>query len=513
MQKLIKQNNYIALIAKLTIGLVVFALIFSVSVNLALARTSDTGTLNYDVSGQSNSFFCSTMFPGSYDYKVIFPNETLVGHKDPHASTAFGNIPAGNYKISILTMDSYADRKDVSQSNEQLYLSVGGSDTGLTTDLPDYAVTGYSLDVFDNVKLNYNVSSMVAKHISYKGVSGPNSVRPVCAIFEPINTNPTPELSVSCSANPTSANINQAVNWNSTASGGNGSYSYSWSGTDGLSGINQNTSKSYSTTGTKTATITVTSGGKTKSASCNANITSTPVNNNLNVSCSVDDSSVEVDEDVQFTANVTGGNGTYVYNWTGSDGLFSVNRTFDWSFDDDGTKHISVTVFSGSESDTDTCTVDVDEEENDEDFDVSCYADDSTVSVGERVRWNADVDGVDEDDVDYDWSGDEDLDSGSRSPSIVYDYPGRKEAYVRVRVNGDSETARCYVNVTGNTVLSYNSYNPNNQVLDAVYLSEVPYTGLADNIKLVWFIIGLALFSAYVAYVIIAYKKQHGEVK
>ncbi len=234
-----------------------------------------------------------------------------------------------------------------------------------------------------------------------------------------------------------------------------------------------------------------------------------PVPNTLSVSCSVDDSSVDVDEDVRYTANVSGGNGNYVYNWSGTDGVFNTNRSFNWSYDDTGTKRTTVTVFSGSESVSDTCSVKVSDNSNNDNLSVSCYADDSSVMVGDRVRWIAEVDG-DDGDIDYDWSGDDGLDSSSKSPSMYYNTPGTKEAEVRVRSNGDSDTARCTVRVSGNTVLSYSQYNPNNQVLDAVYLNEVPYTGLADNKGLIWFIVGLLLVSAYLAYIFIAYKKNFG---
>ncbi len=320
----------------------------------------------------------------------------------------------------------------------------------------------------------------------------------------------TTPLQISCSANPNNVSVNGTVTWNATViSGGNGNFTYAWSGDDGLSGYSQSLNKLYSSVGTKHATVTVSSNGSNATASCSANVSNT--NSGLSVACEVDDSSVDVDEDVRYTANVTGGSGTYVYNWSGSDGLFSTSRSFNWSYDDNGTKHATITVFSGGESASDECSVKVKDNNND-DLSVYCYASDDNISVGNQVRWYAEVDG-DDGDIDYDWSGDDGLNSSNRSPSMYYNTPGTKDATVRVRSNGQSDTAHCSINVTQNSVLAFSQSNPNNLVLDSVYLNEVPYTGLADNLNLIWFILGLALFSAYVAYVVIAYKKQHGTHK
>lgn len=85
-------------------------------------------------------------------------------------------------------------------------------------------------------------------------------------------TLPTPTLSVSCLANPSSAQTNQSVIFISSVaiSGGTGTYIYSWTGD--CIGYNANCSNSFSQAGTKTATLTVNFGGQTKTTNCSATI-------------------------------------------------------------------------------------------------------------------------------------------------------------------------------------------------------------------------------------------------
>jgi hypothetical protein len=52
----------------------------------------------------------------------------------------------------------------------------------------------------------------------------------------------------------------------------------------------------------------------------------------------------------------------------------------------------------------------------------------------------ADVRGGDGD-YDYDWDGDDGLNSSNYSPSMTYNTGGRKDATVRVRSDGQTETA------------------------------------------------------------------------
>jgi hypothetical protein len=315
-------------------------------------------------------------------------------------------------------------------------------------------------------------------------------------------------LTISCSASPSVINVNESTSWNALASGGVGSYLYSWTGTDSLYGSSQSVSKNYSISGTKNATVTVTSGGQTASANCSATVNQQQIYNNLTVSCSANPSSTDVDEYINWSANASGGTNGYTYSWTGTDGLYGNSQATSKYYSNEGTKYGYVTVTSNGQTATASCSARVYEDNNDdEDLYVSCYASPSNPQVGSQMHWYADVSGGDGD-YDYDWSGTDGLDSSSRSPSMTYYNGGSKSATVRVYSDGQSDTATCYANVNQNTVLAYSQYNQT-PMAGAVYLSQVPYTGLADNLNLIWFIIGLALFSAYIAYVIYSYKKEN----
>lgn len=318
-------------------------------------------------------------------------------------------------------------------------------------------------------------------------------------------------LGGSCQVIPANGSaVNQSVNWRASAWDGTGSYTYVWSSNDGLSGTEYSVFKTYPTSGTKSATVVISSGSESVTRTCTTNIT--PVaDNNLSVSCDADDSTVDVDENVHWSASVSGGNGSYSYDWDGTDGLNGSGQNVTWSYDDNGTKTAIVTVTSNGQTAVDSCTIRVDEEDEDDDLEVSCYANPSSVQVGSSVTWRVSVSGG-AGDYDYDWDGTDNLNSSSRSPSKTYNTPGRKTATVTVEdADGNEESDTCSVTVNQNTVLAFSEYNQT-PYQEAVYLNQVPYTGVAENWSFALFLAGLSLFSAYVAYVVIAYKKNNGEL-
>ena len=67
--------------------------------------------------------------------------------------------------------------------------------------------------------------------------------------------------------------------------------------------------------------------------------------------------------------------------------------------------------------------------------------------------------------------------------------------------------AKPYINVNQNSVLAFSqSYQA--PLASAVYLSQIPSTGVYDNMKLAYFVGFLALISAWIAYIVIARKKE-----
>ncbi len=511
---------------------------------------------------------------------------------------ANANIPAGTYRVTLYGYDGYDTRNTVSQPNERYYVKLMNGNTLVTSshstsDLQDNVTFAQVMQVVNsNLVISSNINKVVATHSAYPDSSSPNSIHLGCAAFDPV-TPPPATLNGSCSVNPTSANIGDSVNWSATASGGTGSYTYSWTGTDGLIGNTISIVKTYASAGTKTGTLTITSGSQSITRTCTM-IVNTPPPDTLNGSCSVSPSAINVGGYLNWSATASGGIGSYTYSWTGTDGLIgnsasvsqayqtagtktgivtitsggqSISKTcnavvnenitndlsiscnaspssadryedvtwhsyayggtgsytYSWSgtnglsgnsqnvtksYSSTGTKIGTITVTSGSQTASASCSMNVVEEDN-EDLNVSCYANPSTVQVGNQMRWYVNVSGGDGD-YDYDWNGTNGLNSSSHYPYMTYSTPGTKTATVTVTDgDGNEDSDTCYINV--NSVLAFSqTYQPPMQ--SAVYLSQVPYTGIADYYKSIWFFGLLALFSAWIAYIVISYQKNNQEV-
>ncbi len=79
--------------------------------------------------------------------------------------------------------------------------------------------------------------------------------------------------------------------------------------------------------------------------------------------------------------------------------------------------------------------------------------------------------------------------------------------------SGQSVTQTCNVYVGGNngnvTLVSNGSNTPNNGTLaSGVYLSDIPYTGVGENLKMILFVLGMTLWSAFMAWVFLKKKAQ-----
>ncbi len=196
-------------------------------------------------------------------------------------------------------------------------------------------------------------------------------------------TDTTPSTFVaSCSASPSSIKIGGTINWSGTATGGTGTYTYSWTGTDSLSGTSSAISKSYSSVGTKNATITVTSGRDVATADCSASVTRDgipptpppgvcvsncgggggpiiPLDTTLSGYCSANPSTGKVGDPIIWSAYPSGGNGSYYYNWFGSDMYSNSGQSFGKIYSTPGTKNMTVRITSGSETITRNCSADL----------------------------------------------------------------------------------------------------------------------------------------------------------
>ena len=274
------------------------------------------------------------------------------------------------------------------------------------------------------------------------------------------NNNYVPPVMVSCTPNTYNAQTGQNVVWSAAVSGGSGNYSYSWSGTDGLSGGGNSQSRSYSSSGTKNAHVTVTSGGKSASADCSTYVSESQ--NTLSGSCSVDRTNVNRGDSVNWSANASGGNGSYSYSWSGDyplSGQSGSNVTA--SYDSTGSKYGTVTITSGNQTITRSCGSTY-VNDNYQNFNVSCSIDNHYVNVGDQVHMNASASGGNGNYY-YTWYGSSPLDGRTGSSQYVtYDSTGDKSVSVTVNSNGQQRTQSCgtvHVGNNYNSGYNYNYYN------------------------------------------------------
>lgn len=167
---------------------------------------------------------------------------------------------------------------------------------------------------------------------------------------------PPATLTGACFASKNPLNLNESVTWSATASGGTGTYTYAWSGDNNLGGTASATTTSYSTAGTKNAQVVITSGTQSITKTCTT-VVNPPSESSFSLTCSASPSSALTNNEITFTANPTGGTGTYTYSWTGDDSLSGTTAIVKKSYIARGQKNATVTVVSGNETKTATCSV------------------------------------------------------------------------------------------------------------------------------------------------------------
>lgn len=317
-----------------------------------------------------------------------------------------------------------------------------------------------------------------------------------------------PTLDASCYVNPTSASIGQTIYWNVSAFGGNGNYTYTWSGTDGLSGNSNTISRSYSTPGAKSASVTVTSSdGQTVTRACgnavsivdqgNYQPASTtiiyqpypyqqypqypqyptynygPTGSALDASCYVNPTSAQTGQTVYWNASAFGGNGTYSYFWTGTDGLGGQSNNVTKSYYAPGDKFASVTVTSGGQTITRQCSNSTtiygggssysnnypyNNNNNyynnyptgnnqyyyntDTNLEVSCAPNTAVAGTNQLVTWTSHVYGGNGN-YQYYWTGTENLGGTQSTSAKSYSTPGTKSGALSVTSGGQTITRQC----------------------------------------------------------------------
>ncbi len=280
-------------------------------------------------------------------------------------------------------------------------------------------------------------------------------------------------LQVTCAPSATSAFLNDTVAWTSSVYGGTGSYQYAWSGTDNLFGSGNSAYRAYSSPGVKTASLTVFSGGQSMVRVCSNSVSVNnvpyynssyvaPANQSLQAACFADSDSVRIGTGLSWVAVVSGGNGSYFYSWTGTDGLAGSTRILPKTYAATGRKYGSVIVTSGSETVTRSCTNSVlvsvpvaasavvsrapaaPRPIAAQPLDGSCVAAAVSLKTGDSVLWQATSTGG-AGTARYVWTGSDGLSGTGESISKSYLSLGGKVAYVTI-TSGDQSIIRPCLN-------------------------------------------------------------------
>ncbi|HEY4479574.1 MAG TPA: cytochrome b5 domain-containing protein, partial [Candidatus Paceibacterota bacterium] len=161
----------------------------------------------------------------------------------------------------------------------------------------------------------------------------------------------------------------------------------------------------------------------------------------LSVSCSASPTSINRGDASSWGATITGGLGSYTYNWSGTDGLLGTTPSVAQVYNTVGTKSASVTVTSGAEQVTRACsnTITVGDQAA---LSVSCSGSPTSINTNDTANWTAAVSGG-LGSYSYSWAGTDSLGGSSASVSKVYTAQGTKSADVTVASGSEQITRAC----------------------------------------------------------------------
>jgi len=263
-------------------------------------------------------------------------------------------------------------------------------------------------------------------------------------VKEPIITHTDTDVNVTCRVSDTTVGKQEVVTFTADISGGDGTITYDWNGA--IDGTNQSESVYFNKAGTKVVSVRVTDAdGDTDTSLCDTvTVEDEIINHNdtdVSVTCQVSDTNIEENDQVTYTANTVGGDGTLTYVWNGS--VSGTHKTETVRYTSAGTKSSSVTVIDeDGDRDTATCsTVHVEEEPNNDNFDVTCRVSDTSIDEGDTVTYSVDIYGGNGS-YDYDWDGD--ISGDGRTERVRFSKDGTKRVEVTVTDNdGNRRTDSC----------------------------------------------------------------------
>ena len=245
-------------------------------------------------------------------------------------------------------------------------------------------------------------------------------------------------------------------------------------------------------------------------------------------SCASNPSSVSLNVAVTYTATASGGTGIYTYLWTGDGSLSGTAQSVAKAYTSTGTKSAQVVVTSGTETRVATCSVVVTNPPQQTPLAAQCSVNPASIRVNESATFSATASGGDGT-YTHDWTGADGLSGAMQDVTKTYTSAGSKNGLVTVISGSETVTVSCAINVlpppgcTGDCGGGGGGFNqptvvllkkpPVGKVLSAVYLSQVPYTGIGDWYKIPLFILILAVWSASVVYFLRSKLLHRGEKK
>lgn len=414
---------------------------------------------DHDDSPNSHNFTCAKLtkqsesepifscpFDSSDGTVITFDDKNRVradkGHNASRTNVENVNLTAGTYRVQLYGYDEHENRSTQNQPRESYFISLLSDNTEVAQtpefgDLDDGVNRAEDTVVFDDFTVPSGADAVVGISAPYADgeTDNANSID-LCAAFEKVEDGEEPdELTGTCEVSPNRVETGEDVTFSADASGGNSPYTFSWE-LEGSSNDDdtQDVTTSYDDEGTYEGTVTI-----------------------------EDDDGDQIERTCSVRVRDDGGGG-------GGDRL--PPRDDD---DDDGDVR----------------------GDRDVDFGVQCLPDRSTHRVGEVVTYNAtiDSDDIDEDDVDFDWSGQSGIDEDGDSATIQYRSTGIKEVRVEAEYDGETESDTCYVQIGRGA---------------GVTLDQVPYTGPGDAAKTIGFITTLLLMALAGGYAIIRRREEDG---
>lgn len=329
-----------------------------------------------------------------------------------------------------------------------------------------------NINIDNSININSNINSpggIISGNTTTVIMNAPTTYYDPGPVYYP---DPTPSqrdpLYVTCYPDDSSVEVDDRVTWSADVYGGTGSYSYDWSGSESLDGNDNEVTIRYDREGNKSATVRVTSGSQTISRSCGTVYVYEDdyydYNDNYNyddrlyVSCYPDRYNANVGEYITWRASVSGGNGSYSYTWSGTEGLSARGRDISVAYDYAGRKSASVRVSSRGRTVTRSCSNDVAVGDtyqyngNTTYLDVTCSANPSVGIPNTAITWTAYPTGGNGA-YTYVWSGSDGFSGSQKSVATAYKTNGSKSAVVTVYSAGKSASKACSTNVliTGST--------------------------------------------------------------